>query len=102
MKIGFLGGHKAGSRKSNVAEGYNAKDLPWEIQTEDPNQNTGGFQRTINVSLGREYIHYDLMIMKKNKTLKFFYVLRNMTRDEVENQLNKFWENSDVLGYEFD
>jgi hypothetical protein len=102
MRIGFLGGHKAGSNRGGVAEDYESKNLPWEIKTEKPREITSGFQNTISFSIGRDYVYYNLMIMKKNGIMKFFYVLKGMDKDEIESQLNKYWDESDILGYDFD
>lgn len=102
MKIGFLGGRKAGSNRSGVAEDYESKNLPWEVKTDKPQERSGGFQRTISISTGRDCVYYDLMIMKKNGTMKFFYVLRGMEKNEIESQLNEHWDKSDTLGYDFD
>lgn len=102
MKIGFLGGHKTGTSKSNIAEDYHSKDLEWEIKTEKPWQNTSSFQGTISISIGRDYIYYNLMILKKEGVMKFFYVLEGMSKEEIQSQIKEHWDKSDILGYDFD
>jgi hypothetical protein len=102
MRIGFIGGHKAGSNRGGVAEDYESKKLPWEIKTDKPQEITRGFQNTVSISIGRDYVVYNLMIMKKNGIMKFFYVLKDMDKEEVERQLKEYWEKSDILGYDFD
>ena len=102
MRIGFIGGHKAGSNRRGVAEDYDSKNLPWEIQTDKPQETTRGFQKTVSISIGKDYVVYNLMIMKKNGIMKFFYVLKDMDKEEIESQLKEYWEKSDILGYDFD
>lgn len=102
MKIGFIGGHKAGSNRGGVAEDYESKNLPWEIKTDKPQEIKSGFPNTISISIGREYVVYNLMIMKKNGIMKFFYVLKDMDKEEIESQLKEYWDKSDILGFDFD
>ncbi len=73
---------------------YNGK-----LKTDKPQETSGEIQRTFGISTGRDYVYYDLMIMKRNGTMKFFYVLRGMEKNEIENQLNEHWDKSDTLGY---
>jgi hypothetical protein len=54
MRIGFIGGHKAGSSRGGVAEDYESKNLPWEIKIDKPQETTRGFQNTISISIGRD------------------------------------------------
>lgn len=105
MKIGFLGGVKSGKVMTNVAEDYNAEKLRWAVKTDSnrhiPKINTGS-QKQIFTPGVVETDDYSLLILKKDKTLKFFYVLNGMGRLEIEDQLIEHWDKSDILGYDFD
>ena len=105
MKIGYLGGVKSGQVAINVAEEHNSDKLRWAVKTDTnryiPNINIGS-QRQVFTPGVVETDDYSLLILKKNKTLKFFYVLNGMEQQEVEDQLTEHWGNSDILGYDFD
>lgn len=101
MKIGFLGGVKAGKFNSCIEDQYHA-NLKWLITTDKPRSDRGGFQREVRTSMAPEFVNYNLMILKKDGVMKFFYVLEGMSRDEIKMQVEEHWDKSDILGYEFD
>jgi hypothetical protein len=104
MKIGFLGGVKSG-KVTNVAEDYNAEKLKWMVKAETNRYiplRREGSQREIFTPGVVEVEDYHLLILKKDKVLKFFYVLKGMTSDEIRDLLITHWDNSDILGYDFD
>ncbi|QOW45530.1 MULTISPECIES: hypothetical protein [Acinetobacter] len=102
MKIGFIGGFRDRQNRHNVAEDYYSKELDWQVRVEKPRQKQSGFQRTITITTEREMDIYNLMILKKSGELKFFYVLEGMNKDEIKSRIDTYWDNSDMLGYDFD
>jgi hypothetical protein len=104
MRIGFLGGVKSG-KTTDVANDYNSEKLKWMYKAETNRHiplKREGFQREIFTPGVVEFDEYNLLILKKDKTLKFFYVLKGMTSDEIRDLLITHWDNSDILGYDFD
>ena len=104
MKIGFLGGVKSG-KTIEAANDYNFEKLKWMFKVASNRSlaiQQGQFQTEISRQATVKYDEYNLLILKKNKTLKFFYVLKEMSVSEIKELLNSNWDKSDILGYDFD
>lgn len=104
MRIGFLGGVKSGKTTESAID-YNADRLRWMIQAETNKPvpiKQAEPQREIFRPGYVEYDEYNLLILKKDDTLKFFYVLKGMGRENIKELLLTHWDNSDILGYDFD
>ncbi|MDP7845796.1 hypothetical protein LPS07_05565 [Acinetobacter pittii] len=101
MKIGCIGGVKHGTDR-NVLTGYDKTELDWEIKTELPMKPQVFDGRTLTINLTPEYQVYQLKVLKKHGELKYFYVLKDLPREEIETGLADCWELSDNLGYDFD
>lgn len=104
MKIGFLGGVKSG-KATSAADDYYAEKLKWMVKAQTNKHiplKREGSQREIFTPGVVEVEDYQLLILKKDKVLKFFYVLKGMTSDEIRDLLITHWDNSDILGYDFD
>ncbi|MCB2302131.1 hypothetical protein LGR50_05255, partial [Acinetobacter baumannii] len=46
--------------------------------------------------------YYNLLILRKNKEAKLFYVLTTMDKEDIANKINEYWEHSTSVGYDFD
>ena len=104
MKIGFLGGVKSG-KVTGAADDYYAEKLKWMVKVETNKHiplKREGSQREIFTPGVVEVEDYHLLILKKDKVLKFFYVLKGMAGDEIRDLLITHRDNSDILGYDFD
>ncbi len=51
---------------------------------------------------GPEYDYYNLLILRKNKEAKLFYVLTTMGKDDIASKIHEYWESSTSVGYDFD
>ncbi len=51
---------------------------------------------------GPEYDYYNLLILRKNKEAKLFYVLTTMDKEDIADKINEYWEYSTSVGYDFD
>ncbi|PIL61352.1 hypothetical protein B4N90_19880, partial [Acinetobacter baumannii] len=49
-----------------------------------------------------EYDYYNLLILRKNKEAKLFYVLTTMDKEDIADKINEYWEYSTSVGYDFD
>lgn len=101
MRIGYLGGHKAGKTRVNSAEDFYSKDLEWEVNFENPRRPSDSFQEISSFLTDNDWVKYQLTIFKKDGVMKFFYILEGMSKDEIESQMIKYWDNSDIFGSDF-
>ncbi|ELX6101084.1 hypothetical protein ACTZ9G_003242 [Acinetobacter baumannii] len=101
MKIAYIGGVKHGKDR-NVLTGYDKTELDWEVKTELPRTPPTFQGSVVTYTISTEYQTYLLKILKKNGELKYFYVLKDLPREEIETGLADCWELSDNLGYDFD
>ncbi len=101
MKIAFIGGVKHGTDR-NVLTGYDKTELDWEVKTELPMKPQVYDGRSLTINLNVEFQTYLLKILKKDGELKYFYVAKDLPRDEIKSGLEECWELSDNLGYDFD
>lgn len=101
MKIAFIGGVKHGTDR-NVLTGYDKTELDWEVKTELPMKPQVFDGRSLTINLNVEFQTYLLKILKKDGELKYFYVAKDLARDEIKSGLEECWELSDNLGYDFD
>ncbi|MCJ9255817.1 hypothetical protein [Acinetobacter baumannii] len=101
MKIAYIGGVKHGTDR-NVLTGYDKTELDWEVKTELPMKPQVFDGRSLTINLNVEFQTYLLKILKKDGELKYFYVAKDLPRDEIKSGLEECWELSDNLGYDFD
>ncbi|MEI1709716.1 hypothetical protein V8Q18_09215 [Acinetobacter baumannii] len=101
MKIAYIGGVKHGTDR-NVLTGYDKTQLDWEVKADLPPQPPTRQGGVVTFTLSNDYQTYQLKVLKKHGELKYFYVLRDLPREEVESGLADCWELSDNLGYDFD
>lgn len=104
MKIGYIGGGQQGKSTDQVNCHYKAQELDWlkrfEVVDQNQHMRTNSFQSSF--VLERKYELYKLSILKKEGVMKFFYVLEDMGKEEIQAQLDEHWGKSDILGYDFD
>ncbi|HIQ36230.1 MAG TPA: hypothetical protein EYH52_16675 [Acinetobacter venetianus] len=101
MKIGYIGGVRHG-KKISVLEGYDKSKLDWEIKVDPPFKQPTSQTNVTTFTTTTEQETYQLKVLKKNGELKYFYVVQDLSREEIESSLDECWENSDNLGYDFD
>lgn len=101
MKIGCIGGIRHGKTK-NVLAGFNKNELDWEFEAELPRKPATFQGGVTTITLSTEYQTYQLKVLKKDGELKYFYVAKDLPREEIESGLADCWELSDNLGYDFD
>ncbi|EPQ0106629.1 TPA: hypothetical protein NQH55_000669 [Acinetobacter baumannii] len=101
MKIAYIGGVKHGAERS-VLTGYDKTQLDWEVKVDVPMKPQVYEGGALRINLTSEYQVYQLKVLKKHGELKYFYVLKDLPREEVETGLTDCWELSDNLGYDFD
>ncbi len=101
MKIACIGGVKHGKVK-DVLNGFNKNELDWEFKAELPIRPQVYEDRPFTINLNAEYQTYQLKVLKKHGELKYFYVAKDLPRDEIKSGLEECWELSDNLGYDFD
>ncbi|AQZ82136.1 hypothetical protein Acal01_00911 [Acinetobacter calcoaceticus] len=103
MKIGFIGGANDGI-VINAADGLDTYKLEWHYKAEkhcETQINEGEWQPNLGLN-GPEYDYYNLLILRKNKEAKLFYVLTSMEKEEIATKINEYWEYSTSVGYDFD
>lgn len=95
MKIGFIGGANDGI-VINAANGIDTYKLEWHYKAEKHCQ-----EPSLGLN-GPEYDYYNLLILRKNKEAKLFYVLTTMDKEAIADKINDYWEHSTSVGYDFD
>ncbi len=78
--------------------------LEWHYKAEkhcETQINEGEWQPNLGLN-GPEYDYYNLLILRKNKEAKLFYVLTSMEKEEIATKINEYWEYSTSVGYDFD
>ncbi|EHU1825620.1 hypothetical protein LV41_00850 [Acinetobacter baumannii] len=88
MKIGFIGG---------ANDGIDTYKLEWHYKAEKHCEE----QPSLGLN-GPEYDYYNLLILRKNKEAKLFYVLTTMDKEDIADKINEYWEYSTSVGYDFD
>ncbi|MCO1653235.1 hypothetical protein M4D47_19285 [Acinetobacter baumannii] len=101
MKIACIGGVRHG-RVKEVLTSISKCDLDWEFDADLPRSPPTFQGSVVTYTISTEYQKYLLKILKKNGELKYFYVLKDLPREEIETGLADCWELSDNLGYDFD
>ena len=104
MKIGVIGGVAAGKVRESITVGFNSTELEWVCEYEKPTAPviySAGFQRVIARPGLAEFDKYKLMILERDEVLKLFYVLEGIYEEELNLQLNHYWDRSDPLGYHY-
>ncbi|MEG8242360.1 hypothetical protein MKS77_09270 [Acinetobacter baumannii] len=96
MKIGFIGGANDGI-VINAANGIDTYKLEWHYKAEKHYEE----QPSLGLN-GPEYDYYNLLILRKNKEAKLFYVLTTMDKEDIADKINEYWEYSTSVGYDFD
>lgn len=97
MKIGFIGGANDGI-VINAANGIDGRvKLEWHYKAEKHCEE----QPSLGLN-GPEYDYYNLLILRKNKEAKLFYVLTTMDKEDIADKINEYWEYSTSVGYDFD
>ncbi|WP_337081296.1 hypothetical protein [Acinetobacter pittii] len=101
MKIACIGGVKHGKVKDAI-NGFNKSDLNWEFEAELPRTPPTFQGSVVTYNISTDYQKYLLKILKKDGELKYFYVAKDLPRDEIKSGLEECWGLSDNLGYDFD
>ncbi len=83
MKIGFIGGANDGI-VINAANGIDTYKLEWHYKAEKHCEE----QPSLGLN-GPEYDYYNLLILRKNKEAKLFYVLTTMDKEDIANKINE-------------
>ncbi len=96
MKIGFIGGANDGI-VINAANGIDTYKLEWHYKAEKHCEE----QPSLGLN-GPEYDYYNLLILRKNKEAKLFYVLTTMDKEDIADKINEYWEYYNSVGYDFD
>ncbi len=96
MKIGFIGGANDGI-VINAANGIDTYKLEGHYKAEKHCEE----QPSLGLN-GPEYDYYNLLILRKNKEAKLFYVLTTMDKEAIADKINEYWEHSTSVGYDFD
>ncbi|HCD62530.1 MAG TPA: hypothetical protein DEQ53_10485, partial [Acinetobacter nosocomialis] len=81
----------------NVANGIDTYKLEWHYKAEKHCEE----QPSLGLN-GPEYDYYNLLILRKNKEAKLFYVLTTMDKEAIADKINEYWEHSTSVGYDFD
>ncbi|MFU0429380.1 hypothetical protein, partial [Acinetobacter baumannii] len=92
MKIGFIGGANDGI-VINAANGIDTYKLEWHYKAEKHCEE----QPSLGLN-GPEYDYYNLLILRKNKEAKLFYVLTTMGKEDIADKINENWEYSTSVG----
>ena len=100
MEIAYLGGVKCGQTTS-VLVSYDKSNLEWEVKREKPSQNMSNI-RNVNIVINQyEYDVYKLMILTRDQTKKFFYVLNTLDKKQIDELSAEHFNKSDTIGYVF-
>ncbi|WP_436873095.1 hypothetical protein [Acinetobacter haemolyticus] len=106
MKIAYLGGFKDGEVLTVPIDHGDPLQLNWLIQHEDIEKAeqdlTDHSQRDFAVTLKKCVVNYHLMMLKKSKETRFFYVEEGLSREKVSEQMNQHWNKSDTVGFDFE
>ncbi|QER39841.1 hypothetical protein F2A31_08970 [Acinetobacter suaedae] len=106
MKIAYLGGFKDGEILTLPIEFGDPVQLEWIIQHEDIEKAeqdlTDHSQRDFAVTLKKCVVNYRLMILKRSKEMRFFYVEDGLSKERVFEHMNQHWNKSDTVGFDFD
>ncbi|RKG55244.1 hypothetical protein D7V64_02715 [Acinetobacter cumulans] len=100
IKIIYLGGRQNGKPGSS-ATGMN-KQMDWikENRGADYEVIKLPFQTITNEIPYLE--EYYFKVIKKGNELKAFYILKDLSVEEIKKLSEEFWEQTYTLGYEFD
>ena len=101
MKIACIGGIRHGKVRSAL-DGFEKYKLDWEFKADLPPEPPKVRSNVITWTDSTDYQTYQLKVLKKNGELKYFYILKDLPREEIETGLIDCWELSDNLGYDFD
>ncbi|MDC4389420.1 hypothetical protein NQ642_16215 [Acinetobacter baumannii] len=105
MKVGFIGGLLDGIHNVFEFEG-DQKNLPQIYKVENKEKTHWKQHELIKEGKSADGIIvediYILMMLKRNRTFKYFYIFSELDRPEVHNRSAENWNLSDVFGYDFD
>jgi hypothetical protein len=104
MNIGFIGGRLNGSYdeliiKENFAPPFIYKSL--DSEKTHWNKIELYKQKRFDED-GSVFDIYNLMMIRRQGEIKPFYVLKGLSRSEVELNLDKCWHKSDLIGFDFE
>ncbi|WP_109440348.1 hypothetical protein [Acinetobacter haemolyticus] len=106
MRIAYLGGFKAGEVLTLPSEHGDPVQLEWMTRYEDKEKAeqdlTDHSQRDFAVTLKKCVVNYRLMVLKRNKEMRLFYVEDGLSKEKTFEQMNHYWNKSDTVGFDFD
>ena len=106
MKIAYLGGFKDGEVLLLPVELSDPVQLTWLIQHDDIEKAeqdlTDHSQRDFAVTLKKCVVTYHLMVLKRNKETRLFYVEEGLSKEKILERMNHHWNKSDTVGFDFD
>lgn len=105
MKVGFIGGLWDGIYNDFEFEG-DQKNLPQIYKVENKEKTHWKQHELIkqgkSIDENKVEEKYILMMLKRNRTFKYFYIFNELDRPEIQNLSAENWNLSDVFGYDFD
>lgn len=107
MKIGYIGGFKDGKTTEIFFERHKTIGPNWIVEHEDSKKKFQVMHNRLNSNFGKpinedeSIVYYNLMMVRKNGETKYFYVIKNASKDEIELGVNSHWDKSSTIGYDF-
>lgn len=106
MKIAYLGGFKDGEVLLVPIELGDPVQLNWVIQHDDVKKAeqdlVGHSNRDFTLTMKKSLINYNLMLLKKDKETRLFYVEEGLSKVKILERLNEHWKKSQLVGFDFD
>ncbi|RLZ09393.1 hypothetical protein EAH57_05675 [Acinetobacter sp. 2JN-4] len=106
MKIAYLGGFKDGEVLVLPAELNDPVQLNWVIQHDDVRKAEQDLvdhsNRDFTLTMKKSLINYNLMLLKKDKETRLFYVEEGLSKVKILERLNEHWKKSQLIGFDFD
>ncbi|ENU30104.1 hypothetical protein MMO38_07150 [Acinetobacter sp. NIPH 1852] len=106
MKIAYLGGFKDGEVLVVPVELSDPVQLNWVIQHDDVRKAEQDLvdhsNRDFTLTMKKNLINYHLMLLKKDKETRLFYVEEDLSKVKISERMNEHWEKSHLVGFDFD
>ncbi|OTG81818.1 hypothetical protein B9T31_14940 [Acinetobacter sp. ANC 4558] len=104
MKVGHIGGISDGQFIDLLYDRSRPLVMEWTHYVRNNDQISivsTGLQRIITEN-SPKFDLYKLILLKHNNEMKYFYIFKDFSMDQIREVLANYWDLSDVVGYDLD